>query len=85
MRYLSFITGSLLFILLLGFFLKNKQMVTIAYYLGLSWQMPLAVLILLSFTAGVLVALIASLTIITKQKRALIALNKTTKNIIQHA
>ena len=85
MRYLSFITGSLLFILLLGFFLKNKQMVTIAYYLGLSWQMPLAVLILLSFTAGVLLALMASLVIIVKQRRALIALNKTTKNIIQHA
>ena len=85
MRYLSFIVGCLLFVLLLGFFLKNKQTVTIAYYLGLSWQMPLVVLILLSFTAGVLIALIASLTIITKQRRTLIALNKTTKNIIQHA
>ena len=85
MRYLSFIIGCLLFILLLGFFLKNKQMVDITYYLGLSWQMPLAVLMLISFTAGVLAALIASLVIIVKQRRTLITLNKTTKIINQHA
>ena len=85
MRYLSFMIGCLLFVLLLGFFLKNKQSVDITYYLGLSWQMPLSVLILLSFTAGVLVALIASLAIIVKQRRALITLTKTTKILNKHA
>ena len=85
MRYLSFIIGCILFVLLLGFFLKNKQTVDISYYLGLSWQMPLAVLILLSFTAGVLAALIASLVVIVKQRRALIALSKTTTVLNQHA
>lgn len=85
MRFLNFVVGCLLFICLLGFFLKNKQTVTIAYYLGLSWQMPLAVLVMLSFAAGVLAALIASLVIIVKQRRALITLSKTIKNNHQHA
>lgn len=85
MRYLSFMFGSILFVLLLGFFLKNRQSVEIAYYLGASWRLPLSMLILLSFTAGVIAALFASLVIIVKQRRALITLSNTTTIPKQHA
>lgn len=85
MRYLSFIFGSILFVLLLGFFLKNRQSVEIAYYLGASWHLPLSILILLSFTAGVIAALFASLVIIVKQRRALITSSNTTTIPKQHA
>ena len=85
MRYISFIFSCLLFVLLLGFFLKNQQSVDISYHLGLSWQMPLPVLILLSFTAGILATLMASLVVIVKQRRALIAQSKTTQILNKHA
>jgi putative membrane protein len=59
MRYLALFLKIVLFVLLLGFAVKNSGVVTLRYFLGYEWQSPLALVILLSFAVGLLVGLLA--------------------------
>ncbi|HEY7759035.1 MAG TPA: lipopolysaccharide assembly protein LapA domain-containing protein [Burkholderiales bacterium] len=52
MRYLSWITRLVLFLLLLGFALKNTEPVALRYFLGQEWRAPLSLVLLLFFGAG---------------------------------
>ena len=52
MRYLSWIAKLLLFLLLLGFALKNTEPVAVRYFLGQEWRAPLSLVLLLTFGAG---------------------------------
>ena len=47
MRYLGWVVKGFLFILLLGFAVKNSDVVTLTYYLGYQWQAPLVLIILM--------------------------------------
>ena len=60
MRILALLLKIALFVLLLGFAVKNSDVVTLRYFLGYEWQSPLALVILLSFAIGLLVGLLAS-------------------------
>ena len=53
MRVFSLLTKLLVFLLLLGFAVKNIDSVTVRYFLGLEWQAPLAFVLLVFFAAGV--------------------------------
>ncbi len=59
MRPLALILKIALFLLLLGFAAKNSEFVTLRYFLGLQWQTPLSLILLLTFAAGLLVGLLA--------------------------
>ena len=59
MRYLALFFKIILFILLLGFAVKNSEVVTLRYFLGYEWQTSLALVILASFAVGLLVGLLA--------------------------
>ena len=59
MRTLALLLKIVLFVLLLGFAVKNSDVVTLHYFLGYEWQSPLALVILLSFASGLLVGLLA--------------------------
>ncbi len=59
MRYITWLLRFLLFLLLLGFALKNSELVRVSYYLGLEWQAPLVLVVLAAFSLGVIVTLIA--------------------------
>jgi uncharacterized integral membrane protein len=52
MRALSWIAKLLLFLLLLGFALKNTEPVAVRYFLGQEWRAPLSLVLLLTFGAG---------------------------------
>jgi hypothetical protein len=52
MRYLSWITRLVLFLLLLGFALKNTEPVALRYFLGQEWRAPLSLVLLLFFGAA---------------------------------
>jgi uncharacterized integral membrane protein len=52
MRALSWITKLVLFLLLLGFALKNTEPVALRYLLGYEWRAPLSLILLLFFGAG---------------------------------
>jgi len=76
MRYLAWALKIFLFILLLGFAVKNSDSVTLHYYLGYEWQAPLVLVILLFFTIGTAIGVVASLSFMFKQRRELLMLKK---------
>jgi len=76
MRYLGWILKGALFILLLGFAVKNSDVVTLSYYLGYQWQAPLVLIILMFFVAGVVVGVAACMGYLFRQRRELTRLRK---------
>lgn len=76
MRYFSWLLRLVLFALLLGFAVRNSQVVTLNYYLGYQWQAPLVLLVFLFFFAGVVIGAAANLRTVFRQKRAIAALKK---------
>ncbi|MGE5027543.1 MAG: LapA family protein [Betaproteobacteria bacterium] len=76
MRYLSWLLGFALFLLALGFAVKNSNAVVVQYYLGYQWQAPLVLVILVFFCAGVAVGVGASLGFIFRQRREIFSLKR---------
>ena len=60
-RYLGLALKLLVFLLVLGFALKNSQTVIFNAYLGQVWQAPLIVMLGLAFVLGVLTGVLALL------------------------
>jgi uncharacterized integral membrane protein len=58
-----------LFLVLLGFTVKNAETVTLRYYFGYEWQAPLILIILLSFALGLAIGVMSCLGKILRQKR----------------
>lgn len=75
MRYLGWLIKAVIFILLLGFALKNSQVVTVYYYLG-SGEAPLVLILLGAFTAGAMTGLLAIMPHLIRQRRELGKLRK---------
>lgn len=80
MRYLSWVFGVTLFLLALGFAIKNSEIVTLYYYLGYQWQAPLVVIVLSAFCAGAGAGIAASLGFIFKQRREIFKLRRELHN-----
>lgn len=76
MRYLGWIAKAGLFILLLGFAVKNSDVVRLRYYLGYEWQAPLVLVILMFFVAGAVVGVTACMGYLFRQRRELNRLRK---------
>ncbi|HSD84891.1 MAG TPA: LapA family protein [Anaerolineae bacterium] len=76
MRYLHATLGLFLFLLALGFTLKNTEVVTLHYYLGLAWRTPLSLALLIAFCAGVLAAIVAGFSLLISQRRRMIGLQR---------
>ena len=76
MRYLNWLLRAILFILLLGFAVKNDQPVVLRYFFGYEWQASLVVVLLLFFTVGVGVGMLALLGNVFRQRREIAALKK---------
>jgi uncharacterized integral membrane protein len=67
---------AVLFLLLLGFAVKNDQPVVLKYFFGYEWHTSLVVILLCFFTVGVLVGVLAMLTKLFRQRRELITLRR---------
>lgn len=76
MRYLSWILGLLLFLLALGFAIKNSDLVTLNYYLGYQWQAPLVLVLLVFISAGVAIGVGATLGFVFRQRREILLLKR---------
>ena len=74
MRYLIWLLRAVLFVLLLGFAVKNDQPVVLKYFFGYEWQASLVVILLVFFTVGVLIGVLAMLSNIFRQRRELATL-----------
>ena len=69
MRYLRWFLRIALFLLLLGFTVRNVETVTLHYYFGYEWQAPLILITLLFFTLGVAIGVLSCLGKIFKLRR----------------
>ena len=76
MRYLTWLLRLLVFLLLLGFALKNAEPVTLQFYLGAQWQASLALVLLVFFAAGIAVGVVGCFSYIYRQRREMLQLRK---------
>ena len=77
MRLLTLILKVVLFLLLLAFAIKNSEIVSVRYLLGLEWQAPLSLVLLLVFALGVLLGLLGGSRHMAKRRRELARLRKS--------
>lgn len=61
LTYLGWLAKLAIFLLVLGFALKNTHPVEFVSYLGYTWQSPLIVMLLIAFLLGALIGLLALL------------------------
>lgn len=71
MKALVWLLRLVVFFLLFGLGIKNSAPVELRFFLDLSWQAPLSVVLLAVFTAGVAIGLAAALGAWTRQRREL--------------
>ena len=76
MRYLNWILRAVLFIVLLGFAVKNDQPVTLRYFFGFEWQSSLVIVLLIFFAAGTAGGVLAMLTNVLQQRREIARLKR---------
>ncbi len=76
MRYFNWILRTVLFILLLGFAVKNDQPVTLRYFFGFEWQSSLVIVLLVFFAAGAAVGVLAMLANVLQQRREIAHLKR---------
>ena len=76
MRYLMWFLRIALFLLLLGFTVRNAETVTVHYYFGYEWQAPLILIILLLFALGLAIGVMSCLGKILRQKREIATCRK---------
>jgi lipopolysaccharide assembly protein A len=69
MRYFVWLLRAFLFVLFLGFTVKNDQPVVLRYFFGFEWQVSLVVALLLFFAAGVGIGLLALMGSILRQRK----------------
>lgn len=80
MKTLFWIIKLMLFFIALTFAVKNTDMVKVRYYLGLEWQAPLILVILVVFGLGVIAGVFASLARIVRLRREVSQLRKKAAN-----
>lgn len=75
-RYVLRLLWGVLFLLALGFAVKNSQGVVVSYYFGYQWETPLALALLVCFVAGVAAGVAAGLSMVFRQKREILSLKR---------
>jgi lipopolysaccharide assembly protein A len=83
MRIFSLATKVVVFLLLLGFAIKNTDSVTLRYFAGLEWQAPLAFVLLLVLAIGIVAGILTGLGKIASQRRELRALRRELRSRAQ--
>lgn len=76
MRYFDWALRIVLFIVLLGFAVKNDQPVTLRYFFGYEWQSSLVVVLLLFFAVGAVVGVLAMFSNVLQQRREIARLKR---------
>ena len=81
MRSLVWIARITLFILLLGFAVKNSDPVTVQYYFGQEWRAPLVFVLFLSLCVGTALGILASLGRLFRQRREILELKRELRSL----
>jgi uncharacterized integral membrane protein len=76
MRYLLWLLRIALFLILLGFAVKNSDPVSVYYYFGAEWRAPLVFVMLVCVVAGVALGVLAVLGQVFRQRREIAELKR---------
>jgi len=76
MRYLFWLIKFIGFILLFGFAMHNANTVRLNFYLGHSWEAPLALILLVFLVLGAAIGLLANLGQVVRLRREVLMLRK---------
>lgn len=79
MKLLYFAGGLVLFILLLGFAMKNNAPIEVHYYLGYKWRAPMSLLLLIVFSSGAFLGIIACMSSLIRQRKRTMQLERELK------
>ena len=79
MKYLLWFLRVLLFLVLLGFAIKNTDPVAVRFYLGGQWEAPLAFVLLVAFVVGAAGGVAACLGVVFRKRREVSGLRKELK------
>lgn len=71
MKALVWLLRAVIFFMLFGLAIKNSGPVELRFFLDQAWQAPLSLVLLLAFTAGVVIGLAAAVGAWTRQRRDL--------------
>jgi lipopolysaccharide assembly protein A len=80
MTYINWILRVALFIVLLGFAVRNDQPVTLHYFFGYEWQSSLVIVILVFFAAGTVAGVISMLVNVLRLRREIARLKRDIKS-----
>jgi uncharacterized integral membrane protein len=75
-RALLLVVKLVLFLLLLGLAVRNSDVVTVRYFLGLEWQAPLVLVIFVAFAIGLVMGLMLCSIRLLRNHRELRSLRK---------
>lgn len=76
MRIFNWLWRSVTFIILLGFAVKNDQPVTLRYFFEMEWHTSLVIVLLLFFTAGVAIGVLAMMFNLLQERKEITALRR---------
>ena len=76
MKYLYWLLRAVLFLVLLGFAVKNDQPVVLKYFFGYEWHASLVLVLLLFFAVGAMVGVLAVLFNMLRQRKEITELKK---------
>ena len=76
MKAIVWLLRLVVFFVLFGLGIKNSAPVDLRFFLDLSWQAPLSVVVLAVFAAGVVIGLAAAVGAWTRQRRELAELRR---------
>ncbi|MBM3392156.1 MAG: LapA family protein [Betaproteobacteria bacterium] len=76
MKYLIWLLRVIVFVMLLGFAIKNSGGVTVRFFFDADWQLPLVAVMLIFFAAGAAVGVTAALGSYLRQRREILALKR---------
>ncbi len=76
MRYPILFLRIVVFLLLLGFTVRNAETVTLRYYFGYEWQAPLVLIMFLFFALGIAVGIASCLGKLFRQRREIAGYRK---------
>ncbi|GGP24580.1 LapA family protein [Silvimonas amylolytica] len=76
MRYVYGLIKLIVFVVLLGFAMRNGDATSLHFFAGYEWTAPLSMILLVFFVAGVALGLLASLTRVVRMRRELVSLRK---------
>jgi uncharacterized integral membrane protein len=76
-RQLSWVLRALLFLVIFAFALMNTQTVTLRFFLGRAWEMPMILVLLLFFALGAAIGVLACVSRMLGQRREIQKLQRT--------